>query len=1272
MALLTDMFHLLRSKTSPEKPFEECRDEPGLHSFLQQASERYIGLLTIRHNPRLSDILPMIEYHIPNRGELSSLSEIPVKRLGTHTIDLPEVDDAPPPALHVPAEDVDEVEEGEVHEEEQEVMDVDEEGEVLPTPPPEVVDLTQEDREEGEEGEDQDVVLLDAPIEQPDVQQASAQIVHQEAPPVPEQAGPSLDGAPTSEKLTSPPPIQADEEDATMRDATSDDAPNSKPLTQTSCETLVERMMAAAAAATAEPPAPISRTTSGQYSLTSVPPSVLFSPSYTFAAESAAEPSPQEQPKPHTPDLSCSATINGRYTLPPLNALPPEFQRKSKSSRQSRKREKEKAGDGKGPEWVPMGANKWGATIRSNPVYKRISKATKCLSTHDWNIAITELRLLRTLERVEQLKDAGRWSFRQPKKQRGVGGLTKTHWDYLLDEMKWMRTDFREERRWKIALAYTLAHAVMEWHEAGTLEERVARGICVLWRRPKDDEVAKDELPEELPAVADDGGDAMITNGDEDDDGEDSKQTSTPGDDGSDDESEEEQEKEQQDVLDVLDPSQALQDELNRTQESQEDSSQEVQPKVEDVEDLSALRDKAMDVDPQSSTNAAVSGTDSSANVTGLKDTSSDPLLAVTAPPVPPPAAPPKTPVKQKVKASTYAPLREQIAYSNLDTLFVDVDDLDLVRSMSELSTDDSAIPPPPDFAAIFPDLHPFGMLDVAPLPGEGKRKSDRRADRDDPNKRLEDSTYSKLTPLNEMMYQKPTLLGALDPANHWEDGEWHGLEETAVAADLDWQGGRPVEESISSSGVFASTPRLGPSQHWHSIKPPNGLFSLLDSKISAQNSPQYRQRAAELGWTPQDDAILKRLTEKYPGNWILIAEAFNSHRVTIQTEKRTVADCYARFTRAFAAEEPPATPQATTMQMTTRGVKRSYSTAISGSSVNLSTPGGSQQVPPPKQRRRGLMQEALRRSSKKREAALKAQSAQRKPPQVHDTHAQYSKMPKYTPAELSRMKTEQDQRNQHDALLKSKRDEELRRQQTMQRLAATNGSPNGQNGAPRVAQANGVTPAQAVPQIRSQVNISQQQQRISSQMALQTARLNVASQQSLQNMQAQAQAQAQHARALAALQAQTQAQVAANQAQVQAQQPSMPTSMAANLAPALSSAHLSPPFVGRPTSASPGLPQQSPPILGSSSAGNATSPRPSAAQAQAHANQIAQQVSRNAATLQHYYQQPNTAGVATMLTPEQQAEQTQQIRALLQQQTYMQQQRQNAAAHQQNPYPQQ
>ena len=48
---------------------------------------------------------------------------------------------------------------------------------------------------------------------------------------------------------------------------------------------------------------------------------------------------------------------------------------------------------------------------------------------------MTEMKLIKTFDRIDSLIDAGRWSFRQPKKQRGVGGLMKTHWDYLLDEM---------------------------------------------------------------------------------------------------------------------------------------------------------------------------------------------------------------------------------------------------------------------------------------------------------------------------------------------------------------------------------------------------------------------------------------------------------------------------------------------------------------------------------------------------------------------------------------------------------------------------------------------------------------------------------------------------------------------------------------------------------------------------------------------------------------------------------------------------------------------
>ena len=46
-----------------------------------------------------------------------------------------------------------------------------------------------------------------------------------------------------------------------------------------------------------------------------------------------------------------------------------------------------------------------------------------------------ELKLLRVFDRIERFKDGGRWSYRQPKKQGGIGGLAKSHWDYLPDEM---------------------------------------------------------------------------------------------------------------------------------------------------------------------------------------------------------------------------------------------------------------------------------------------------------------------------------------------------------------------------------------------------------------------------------------------------------------------------------------------------------------------------------------------------------------------------------------------------------------------------------------------------------------------------------------------------------------------------------------------------------------------------------------------------------------------------------------------------------------------
>jgi chromatin modification-related protein VID21 len=56
----------------------------------------------------------------------------------------------------------------------------------------------------------------------------------------------------------------------------------------------------------------------------------------------------------------------------------------------------------------------------------------------------------------------------------------------------------------------------------------------------------------------------------------------------------------------------------------------------------------------------------------------------------------------------------------------------------------------------------------------------------------------------------------------------------------------------------------------------------------------------------------------------------------------------------------------------------------------------------------------------------------QRKPPAIHDTHGQYNKMPKLTPAELSRMKAEKELRDTQDLTVVRRRQDELARQQLL------------------------------------------------------------------------------------------------------------------------------------------------------------------------------------------------------------------------------------------------
>lgn len=873
--------------------------------------------------------------------------------------------------------------------------------------------------------------------------------------------------------------------------------------------------------------------------------------------------------------------FNPAYTLPPIKSLPPEYARKGKSAKQKKRDKDRDKTDGKiKDEWAPMGLIKWGATIRANPVWKKVSRATKCLSTRDWGVAIAELRLTRALERVESLENVAKWSYRQPKRQKNLGGMTKTHWDYLMDEMKWMRVDFREERRWKYVLAFNLSTAVLEWHDVGSREERVRLGICVLWKRPRSSQNAPAEEVDMDSRPAEHNGYTPMA---DESDGD-----------------EEEGEAEQRDIADILESRNALEEALDGTGSNEStDSSQHqtpgpdhVQPKVEDVEDPSALQDSnVMNVDMQQEDQAKVESDDQ----TGLKAHSTDPNLA-SRQNTQPDAAPAGSPSKAS-KASLYAPLREQIAYSDERKLFLEDNDLILVKALCGLTTDDSGIEsslPIPDLSDIFPDLQPLGMPDVASGSNEGKKK-DKKSGED--NRRVEDAGFTKMAPLGRFMHSKPTLLGPLQPARHWVNGEWIFAEEAAVAVDFDGAIGKTVDDAASDlfEGNRPSAVGLG-----------------LPSKDG--------KRRSEHLWSSDEDSLLKTLVERYPNNWLLVADSFNSSRVTISTDKRTPWECFERWSSRFGSghrlhpdvnspvnpeRTPPPASTSAQGQMTTRGVKRLASMSV----TQNQSPGAGLTSDTKKRRRHTFMYETMRKAAKKREAAQKASMNQRKASNIHDTHGQYQKMPKLTPAELSRMKYEKESREQQELLLARRRHEELTRQAMMQRdprlqaaaaaagqpqqaaaaaaaaAAATTAQQQQPNGTPRPA----AQPAQAVPQIRNQpvaqVNISQQQRIPTPMASAAVAGTRISPQHLLQ-------AQAAQARALAAAaQAQAQAQ---SQSQASVQGSPVPT---INGLPA--GAHLSPPYQSRAATSSPGAAPQATPPRNIGTPSNAASPRPASAQPQ-------------------------------------------------------------------------
>ena len=106
--------------------------------------------------------------------------------------------------------------------------------------------------------------------------------------------------------------------------------------------------------------------------------------------------------------------------------------------------------------------NKAYSMTRQGSMTYLIQNAHKTLSTADHLVDYHMQTECRILKRIYQLQEKQRWALRQYKRADEAPRST-SHWDFLLDHAKWMRTDFREERKWKLAAARGLAECCAEW-----------------------------------------------------------------------------------------------------------------------------------------------------------------------------------------------------------------------------------------------------------------------------------------------------------------------------------------------------------------------------------------------------------------------------------------------------------------------------------------------------------------------------------------------------------------------------------------------------------------------------------------------------------------------------------------------------------------------------------------------------------------------------------------------------------------------------------------
>jgi E1A-binding protein p400 len=96
----------------------------------------------------------------------------------------------------------------------------------------------------------------------------------------------------------------------------------------------------------------------------------------------------------------------------------------------------------------------------------------------------------RLVERIRAIQTQGLWS--QPRLPKvAEPPRQKLHFDYMLEEMAWMAEDFRQEKRWKLAVARHLAYACKHSYDQRAAVKEAERRTRLATRRHRAQAVAK-------------------------------------------------------------------------------------------------------------------------------------------------------------------------------------------------------------------------------------------------------------------------------------------------------------------------------------------------------------------------------------------------------------------------------------------------------------------------------------------------------------------------------------------------------------------------------------------------------------------------------------------------------------------------------------------------------------------------------------------------------------------------------------------------------------